>query len=147
MQEQERLASEEQERRLKAALAASRTNATRVASPIVADSSQPSESQTNAKVSASESKPATPSEVKPNGQAVVMSTQSSGVEDVEMQNVESQIASPNKSSSPWVPELEALFEDVEKIVPKVVIDTLGCVQFLVKLRTLFPNIPAVLVSI
>lgn len=147
MQEQERLASEEQERRLKAALAASRTNASRVTSPMVTDSSQPSESQASGKAPTSENKSVAPSDANPNGQAAVTNTQSSGSDDVEMQNLESQISSPNKPSSPWVPELEALFEDVEKIVPKVVIDTLGCVQFLAKPRILPLNIVAVLVSI
>jgi len=131
-EEQERVANEEAEKRLKAALAAKRDPSianSRIASPAVGEVGSSSEMPVPA-----ESKSST-QETKPS-------------EDVVMENGDSQ-ASVNASSAPevctgrlntshgvtshmvvqgpWVPEMRALFEDVKKIAPKAAYDIIGSV--------------------
>ncbi|KAF5393664.1 hypothetical protein D9757_000298 [Collybiopsis confluens] len=100
MQEQERKANEEAEKRLKAALTAKRepsTTQSRVASPL------PS--------SMAETKP--PAEVPP-----------SGSEDVSM-DPDPNASVPTAPESPWLPQLEAIFEDVRRLIPGQAYDILG----------------------
>ncbi|KAI0032028.1 transcription factor/nuclear export subunit protein 2-domain-containing protein, partial [Vararia minispora EC-137] len=96
LQEQERLASERQEKLLKATLAEKRSKDSRVASPAVGAAG-------DSKMPVDQKQVETPVIKVADG-------------DVEMTN--SDTALPLKPPSPWVPELEALFGDVEKIVPK-----------------------------
>ncbi|KAI9512728.1 transcription factor/nuclear export subunit protein 2-domain-containing protein [Russula earlei] len=99
-EEQERIANEEAEKRLKAALAAKRDPSiahSRIASPAVGDTGS-SEAPTTV-------------EPKPSTQEVKQS------EDVVMENGDSQ--------NPWVPEIRALFDDVKKVAPKAAYDIIG----------------------
>lgn len=50
--------------------------------------------------------------------------------DVDMQAAEEPSQPPPKYAGPWIPRLEAFFGDVSRIVPPVVLDTLGCVRTL-----------------
>ncbi|KAJ3922736.1 transcription factor/nuclear export subunit protein 2-domain-containing protein [Lentinula edodes] len=103
MQEQERLANEEAEKRLKAALTAKREPSviqSRIASPMPSMSRE----------LASEAKP----------MPDILSTS----EYVSME-VDASSAAPAAPESPWLPQLESLFEDVQKIIPKSVYDVLG----------------------
>ncbi|KAI0729395.1 transcription factor/nuclear export subunit protein 2-domain-containing protein [Fomitopsis betulina] len=98
MQEKERLASEEAEKRLKAALTAKRepNNASGVASPSTAETPTAGEA---------------PQETKNNG------TEPSNGDmnvDVTAENGPATVAQPE---SPWLPELYALFDDAQKIAP------------------------------
>ncbi|KAH0587189.1 hypothetical protein H2248_005998 [Termitomyces sp. 'cryptogamus'] len=100
MQEQERKASEEAEKRLKAALTAKREPvASRVASPSLGASS------------VSE----TPTEVK--------ATEEQSTQDVPM-DAESASSAPF-AESPWIPELATLFDDIKKIAPGNAYDIMG----------------------
>ncbi|KAK0191289.1 transcription factor/nuclear export subunit protein 2-domain-containing protein [Armillaria mellea] len=98
--EQNRLASEEAEKRLKAALTAKREPSaavSRVASPAVV-STNPSEANDEAKA-------------EPGNDDVVMEVEPA--------------ATSNAPESPWVPELAALFDDVKRIAPERAINTIG----------------------
>ena len=127
-EEQERVANEEAEKRLKAALAAKRDPSivnSRIASPAVGE------------VSSSETP--VPAESKLGSQEAKSS------EDVVMENGDSQgsASAPEVSAGglnashgvtshmvvqgPWVPEMRALFEDVKKIAPKAAYDIIGSV--------------------
>ncbi|KAI0722891.1 transcription factor/nuclear export subunit protein 2-domain-containing protein [Earliella scabrosa] len=105
MQEKERVASEEAEKRLKAALAAKRegnATASRVASPNPgADMPFSGETMIEGKTTINESQ--------------------SG--DVVMESVEERVATPPES--PWLPELAALFDDVRKIAPGNAAEVIG----------------------
>ncbi|KAI0312477.1 transcription factor/nuclear export subunit protein 2-domain-containing protein [Amylostereum chailletii] len=112
LEEQERIASEQAEKRLKAALAAKRdptSVASRVASPAVG-----------------ESVPATTKDISEESKSLAVPDAKTD-EDVVMEN--SDAAPPVKLSqadvSPWVPELLALFEDVKRIIPKSAHETIG----------------------
>lgn len=101
----EQIANEEAEKRLRAALAAKKepsNSASRVASPIVGTSGSPET-------------PAVPV--------------AEGVTDVAPMEVDSSASAeavPDPTpESPWVPELEELFEAVKKIVPSNAIDAIG----------------------
>jgi THO complex subunit 2 len=129
-EEQERVANEEAEKRLKAALAAKRDPSianSRIASPAVGDTGS--------------SEPPTTVESKPSAQEVKQS------EDVVMENGDSQaltvspapeVGSPHLTwflpltvdlfQSPWVPEIKALFDDVKKVAPKAAYDIIGSVR-------------------
>lgn len=99
--EQERAASEEEERRLKAKLTAKRepsANPSRVASPAAPGiaAEQPAKDTTSA---AEES------------------------QDVTMDSVES--STPKQEEPQWLPHLAALFDDVKKIAPPGAIEAIG----------------------
>ncbi|KAL7282472.1 hypothetical protein ACG7TL_003943 [Trametes sanguinea] len=106
-QERERVANEEAEKRLKAALTAKRepnATASRVASP------NPG-AETPA---ASESTP----EVKqapPNGQQA----------DVPMESTDAPAASPPEQQNPWLPELFPYFDEVKKVAPGIAAEVIG----------------------
>ncbi|PIL37228.1 hypothetical protein GSI_00921 [Ganoderma sinense ZZ0214-1] len=105
MQEKERVASEEAEKRLKAALTAKRepnASVSRIASPNPGAENMPNGDP------AAEPKP-------------VVSESSSA--DVVMQSVEEKGTTPTEN--PWLPELYPLFEDVKKIAPGVAIEIIG----------------------
>lgn len=101
---QERLANEEAEKRLKAALTAKRepsASASRVASPAVGTPSNP------------ESTTVPPAE--PSAEAAPM-------------EVDSNAAAPESNhtpESPWVPELEELFDAIRKVAPGNAADVIG----------------------
>ena len=99
--EQERAASEEEERRLKAKLTAKRepsANPSRVASPVVSGTTteQPAKDPTSA-------------------------TEES--QDVVMDSVESSTSKPEGPQ--WLPQLAAMFDDVKNIAPPGAIEAIG----------------------
>lgn len=99
--EQERAASEEEERRLKAKLTAKReptANPSRVASPAVSGTTteQPA-------------KDVTPAAEEP--------------QDVAMDTAES--STPKPEEPQWLPQLAALFDDVKRIAPPGAIEAIG----------------------
>ncbi|TFK73010.1 hypothetical protein BDN72DRAFT_791474, partial [Pluteus cervinus] len=99
-QEQERIASEEAEKRLKAALTAKRElPASRVASPTVGNA-------------------AMPDDAKPSGDPPQALEESS-------MDVDSGPPAPTVPESPWHPVLAALFDDIRKIAPASAIDIIG----------------------
>ncbi|EPQ59661.1 hypothetical protein GLOTRDRAFT_136479 [Gloeophyllum trabeum ATCC 11539] len=103
-QEKERLASEEQERRLKAALTAKRepTSATsRVASPAVGETAASVDSPEDGKPSVSASKS----------------------DDATMENMD--VAPGMTTNEPWIPELRLLFDDVRKVLPREASQVIG----------------------
>nr|VWP00540.1 Palmitoyltransferase AKR1 (EC (Ankyrin repeat-containing protein AKR1) [Ganoderma boninense] len=105
MQEKERVASEEAEKRLKAALTAKRepnASVSRIASP------NPGAENTSNGDPAVEPKP-------------VVSESSST--DVLMESVEDKATTPTEN--PWLPELYPMFEDVKKIAPGVTNEIIG----------------------
>ena len=142
-EEQERVASEEAEKRLKAALAAKRDPSianSRIASPAVGEVSSSSEA---------------PALVEPNKSSTQAEATKSSADDVVMENGDSQVSSssaPEVSTGqlnashagitshmvvqgPWVPEMRALFEDVKKIAPKAAYDVIGSVLHTHKVLT------------
>ena len=124
MQEKERVASEEAEKRLKAALAAKRegnATASRVASPNPG-ADMPFSGETMIE-----------------GKTMINESQSG---DVVMESVEERVATPPEvrrsrvpppptqpmtvgPQSPWLPELAALFDDVRKIAPGNAAEVIG----------------------
>jgi hypothetical protein len=131
-EEQERVANEEAEKRLKAALAAKRDPSianSRIASPAVGDTNS---SETPAPVEPkSGTQDAKPSEdvVMENGDGQASAV--SPAPEVSACRVVSsyRVASLTRLvfQSPWVPEIRALFEDVKKIAPKAAYDIIGSV--------------------
>jgi len=134
-EEQERVANEEAEKRLKAALAAKRDPSiaaqSRIASPVVGDTGS---SDTPA---ATDSKPST-QEVKPSEDVVMENgdSQASAVSPAPEVRIASNVSSCWDAplltllvffQSPWVPEIKALFDDVRKIAPKAAYDIIGSV--------------------
>ncbi|KAI0082601.1 hypothetical protein K474DRAFT_1655406 [Panus rudis PR-1116 ss-1] len=108
LQEKERIASEETEKRLKAALAAKRepSAASRVASPAVGETATPTEAAADGKVIATE-----------NG---------TSTEPAPMEGIDAQApANAPAPESPWLPQLAALFDDIRKIAPGDAADVLG----------------------
>ncbi|THV05422.1 hypothetical protein K435DRAFT_647314 [Dendrothele bispora CBS 962.96] len=106
-QEKERLASEETEKRLKAALAAKRepsASQSRVASPAIGSSGNTD----------------TTAEAKPS----VADNATATTEDIVMEAADS-VAVATPTESPWLPELSALFDEVKKLLPQHVYDSLG----------------------
>ncbi|KAG6831879.1 hypothetical protein H0H92_006996 [Tricholoma furcatifolium] len=101
MQEQERIASEEAEKRLKAALTAKRE-------PVAARVASPSNGPSNASDTLVDVKMS--SEEQPSHEDVTMDVESNSAPPVE---------------SPWVPELAVLFEDIKKIAPGNAYDIMG----------------------
>ncbi|KZT71598.1 hypothetical protein DAEQUDRAFT_763816 [Daedalea quercina L-15889] len=106
MQEKERLASEEAEKRLKAALTAKRepNTASRVASPSIGESSATSDTSQEVRSHAVE-----PSASESNGVAI-------------SENGGAMTARPE---NPWLPELYALFDDAKKIAPPIAAQYIG----------------------
>ncbi|KAF9224309.1 hypothetical protein BS17DRAFT_779623 [Gyrodon lividus] len=100
MQERERVANEEAEKRLKARLSAKRD-------PSGVASRMESPSGANTPRDTSEQKPLTVE----------------GTEDTAM-DVEPEMVTP-AADSPWIPELEALFDDVRKIAKSSALDVIG----------------------
>ena len=143
-EEQERVASEEAEKRLKAALAAKRDPSianSRIASPAVGEVSSSSEA---------------PALVEPNKSSTQAEATKSSADDVVMENGDSQVSSSSSApevstgqlnashagitshmvvQGPWVPEMRALFEDVKKIAPKAAYDVIGSVLHTHKVLT------------
>ncbi|KAH9938580.1 transcription factor/nuclear export subunit protein 2-domain-containing protein [Fomitopsis serialis] len=105
MQEKERLASEEAERRLKAALTAKREPiaASRVASPSIGENPVAGDATQDAKAHVTEPSAGDMNvETSENGGAMIVRTE-----------------------SPWLPELHALFDDVKKIAPPIAAQYIG----------------------
>ena len=134
-EEQERVANEEAEKRLKAALAAKRDPSiaaqSRIASPVVGDTCS---SDTPA---ATDSKPTT-QEVKPSEDVVMENgdSQASAVSPAPEVRIASNVSTCWHAplltllvffQSPWIPEIKALFDDVKKIAPKAAYDIIGSV--------------------
>lgn len=133
-EEQERVASEEAEKRLKAALAAKRDPSianSRIASPVVGDANS-SETPPVA-----DSKPST-QEVRPSEDVVMENGDSqalavSPAPEVSAEHFASCLVGSSAShtvclfQSPWVAEIKALFDDVKKIAPKAAYDVIGSV--------------------
>ncbi|GJE84409.1 THO complex subunit 2 [Phanerochaete sordida] len=101
MQKKERVASEEAEKRLKAALTAKRepTTTSRTGSPAVADVSTSADQSAEAKLVTS-------------------------AEDVTMEGADQAEPAP-APENPWLPQLYALFDDVKAIAPPNVNDLIG----------------------
>ncbi|TFY55341.1 hypothetical protein EVG20_g9356 [Dentipellis fragilis] len=102
-EEQDRLAGMETEKRLKAALAAKRdpsSSTSRIASPAAGEPNGHAVESNDATTVAQDAKPA---------------------EDVVMENATTSV----QAESPWVPQIEALFEDVKKIAPQEAFDIIG----------------------
>lgn len=113
MQEQERVANEEAEKRLKAALTAKRepsTTASRVASPALGANGDVVKAEGTAEENAMEVDVSTPQVPEVCQGSFLCVDTFSTIEQ-----------------SPWLPELSELFEDVKKIVPPVVFDVIGYV--------------------
>ncbi|KAL6309570.1 transcription factor/nuclear export subunit protein 2-domain-containing protein [Sparassis latifolia] len=108
MQERERVASEEAEKRLKAALTAKRepnASTSRVASPGMGDNSTATESHTDARASVAETHAAD----------VSMESPSEGQGN----------STPHTTESPWLPELYPYFDVVKKIAPGNAAEIMG----------------------
>ncbi|THH13890.1 hypothetical protein EW146_g6381 [Bondarzewia mesenterica] len=109
MQEQERIASQEAEKRLKAALAAKRDPSaanSRIASPSVG------ETTATATETSTETKP--------------VAQESKSSEDVVMENGDAHASiEPPQPESPWFPEIKELFDDVKQLVSKEAYDVVG----------------------
>ncbi|KAE9385705.1 hypothetical protein BT96DRAFT_1006795 [Gymnopus androsaceus JB14] len=113
MQAQERLANEEAEKRLKAALTAKRepsVSQSRVASPLPKNTEL-----------APESKPASDGPTESKSASDVPPTS----EDVYNLSPSMLLVGLSVAQSPWLPQLEAIFEDVQKILPNQAYDVLG----------------------
>ncbi|KAH9077515.1 transcription factor/nuclear export subunit protein 2-domain-containing protein [Lactarius deliciosus] len=129
-EEQERVASEEAEKRLKAALAAKRDPSianSRIASPAVGEVSL-SETPASAESKSSSTQEARPSEdvVMENGDSQGNVNGSSALEvSAGHLNASRGVTSHVVVQGPWVPEMRALFEDVKKIAPKAAYDIIG----------------------
>ncbi|TCD67697.1 THO complex subunit 2 [Steccherinum ochraceum] len=105
--EKERVASEEAEKRLKAALTAKRepaASSSRVASPGEGEQ-QPSATDQIQEVKAPPSEP-------PSGEPAAM-------------DVDTSIATVAPEQNPWLPELHALFDDIRSIAPGNAVEVLG----------------------
>ena len=104
------MASEQAEKRLKATLAAKRdpSAASRVASPATNGDSTPSKD-----ISSEEGK---------DSKSAAPPADAKGDEDVAMEGVET---SPAKPQSPWIHELEVLFDSVKQILPKMASEIIG----------------------
>jgi THO complex subunit 2 len=122
MQEQERAANEEVEKRLKAALLTKRepgTTASRIASPtigtpaseILADAKQPPDESSGTDEILMEVDATSP--------PIVQST------EVSVFQHEVSSAKIRDFQSPWLPELEALFDHIKKIAPGNTYDVIG----------------------
>lgn len=119
MQEQERIANEEAEKRLKAALTAKRepgATASRVASPAVGNPATPE---------SSDPKPSSADEVESSmdvDSAVIPPPPQK--DDVRL--IVNFLSSPHEFfQGIWLPELSTLFEDVRKIAPGDAYDVIG----------------------
>lgn len=118
MLEQERIANEEAEKRLKAALTAKRepnTAASRTASPAVGTSGSPDV----------EPKTSTGTETEMPMDVDGLTAAPSPKDEVSKQ-LSFVFLNLSSLQSPWVPELEALFEDVKVIAPGNAYDVIGC---------------------
>lgn len=132
MQAQERLANEEAEKRLKAALTAKRepsVSQSRVASPLPKNTELAPESKP-ASDGPTESKSA--SDVPPTSEDVSMEPDPSSrvptAPEVYNLSPSMLLVGLSVAQSPWLPQLEAIFEDVQKILPNQAYDVLGCVS-------------------
>jgi THO complex subunit 2 len=129
-EEQERVANEEAEKRLKAALAAKRDPSiahSRIASPVVGDvGSSETPPVLDSKPSTQESK-ASEDAIMENGDAQASTV--SPAPEVSAEHFASVIRLSHVSffQSPWVTEIRALFDDVKKIAPKAAYDIIGSV--------------------
>jgi THO complex subunit 2 len=130
-EEQERVANEEAEKRLKAALAAKRDPSiaanSRIASPVVGDASS---SEVPLVV---DSRPST-QEIKSSDDVIMENGDSQAPTVSPAPEVSAEYFSlgypPLTAScfqSPWVTEIRALFDDVKKIAPKAAYDVIGLV--------------------
>ena len=128
-EEQERVANEEAEKRLKAALAAKRDPSianSRIASPAVGEaSSSETSGPAESKSSAQEAK-SLEDAVMENGDSQGAVNASSAPE-VSAGHLNASHGSHMVVQGPWVPEMRALFEDVKKIAPKAAYDIIGSV--------------------
>ncbi|OSX60384.1 hypothetical protein POSPLADRAFT_1058548 [Postia placenta MAD-698-R-SB12] len=108
MQEKERIASEEAEKRLKAALTAKRepnASTSRVASPSIGDSAAPADG-------VSETKATNPTDTP--------------MADASLESSDSRVSvGPAPTENPWLPELYALFDDVKRIAPGNAAEVIG----------------------
>lgn len=119
MQEKERVANEEAEKRLKARLSAKRD-------PSASTSRMDSPSGTNTPRDNSEQKPSLVEGNEDNAMEVEMETVAPASEVRRLYDIE--LFGPMtvaKFQSPWIPELEALFDDVRKIAKSSAIDVIG----------------------
>jgi THO complex subunit 2 len=130
-EEQERVANEEAEKRLKAALAAKRDPSivnSRIASPAVgevnsSETSAPTESKSNTQ------------EAKSSDDVVMENGDSQGTVNglsapevsADQLNASHGVTSHMVVQGPWVPEMRALFDDIRKIAPKAAYDVIGSV--------------------
>ena len=130
-EEQERVANEEAEKRLKAALAAKRDPSianSRIASPAVgevssSETSAPAESKSNTQEAKSSD-----DVVMENGDSQGTANGSSAPEVSAGQlNASHGVTSHMVVQGPWVPEMRALFDDIKKIAPKAAYDVIGSV--------------------
>ena len=134
-EEQERVANEEAEKRLKAALAAKRDPSiaanSRIASPVVGDASL---SETPLVV---DSRPST-QDVKSSDDVIMENGDAqapavSPAPEVSTEHFASYLVGSSAShtapcfQSPWVAETRALFDDVKKVAPKAAYDVIGLV--------------------
>lgn len=133
-EEQERVANEEAEKRLKAALAAKRDPSianSRIASPVVGDaSSSETPPGVDSKTSTQEVK-SSEDVVMENGDSQALTV--SPAPEVSAEHFASYLVEFSVShtvclfQSPWVAEIKALFDDVKKIAPKTAYDVIGSV--------------------
>lgn len=130
-EERERVANEEAEKRLKAALAAKRDPSivnSRIASPAVGEVST-SETPGSAESKSSTQEAKTSEDVvmengDPQGSVNVSSAPEVSAGHL---NASHGVTSHMVVQGPWVPEMRALFEDVKKIAPKAAYDIIGSV--------------------
>jgi THO complex subunit 2 len=134
MQEQERVANEEAEKRLKAALTAKRepANVSRMASPSVGTSGT-----SNEIINMNEA----PVDMKPEGNVedIIMEADTvASAASVPLVEVCPDLSGEKvllliflSLQSPWLPELAALFEDIKKVVPGNAFDVIGYVHTII----------------
>lgn len=118
MQEKERIASEEAEKRLKAALREKRepnVSTSRIASPAIGDASTTAESNSTQTKEGSQ-------DAQPNGTPMEV--------EGPVQN------SPPVEESPWLPQLVAYFEDIKTIIPQ---DAADVIRFVFSIQTCHPS--------
>ncbi len=139
MQEKERVANEEAEKRLKAALTAKRepnATASRVASPSPgADKNVNGETAGEPKPAVNESK---------SGEIVMESAEERTATAPEVRLFCVRPRPPQRmtfdSQSPWLPELYALFDDVRKIAPGTAAEVIGYAHIFLAHRNCSPTV-------
>ena len=130
-EEQERVANEEAEKRLKAALAAKRDPSianSRIASPAVGDAnSSETPAHVESKSGSQDAKPSEDDVVMENGDVQAPTVSPAPEVSVCHLGSSSCVSHGLMFQSPWVPEIKALFEDVKRIAPKAAYDIIGSV--------------------